>query len=73
MPERWDLEYYQTTYAAVSGSAEMPSAGRAFPPEVLEQRLHKSIALASIMLHTGVSNIDMETERVEEHRMYEEW
>lgn len=73
VPARWDLEYYQTTYAAVPGSAEMPSAGRAFTPELLEQIQHKGVALASIILHTGVSNIDIETEQVEQHKMYEEW
>ena len=26
----WDLDYYQTVYAKEPGSAEMPSAGRAF-------------------------------------------
>jgi S-adenosylmethionine:tRNA ribosyltransferase-isomerase len=71
--ERWGLEYYQTVYAAVPGSAEMPSAGRAFTPELLEQIQSKGVALAQIILHTGVSNIDIETEQVEQHTMYEEW
>jgi S-adenosylmethionine:tRNA ribosyltransferase-isomerase len=73
VPERWGLEYYQTTYAAVPGSAEMPSAGRAFTPELLERIQQKGVALAQIILHTGVSNIDIETEQVEQHTMYEEW
>ncbi len=73
VPERWGLEYYQTTYAAVPGSAEMPSAGRAFTPELLERIQQKGVALAKIILHTGVSNIDIETEQVEQHKMYEEW
>jgi S-adenosylmethionine:tRNA ribosyltransferase-isomerase len=73
VPERWGLEYYQTVYAAVPGSAEMPSAGRAFTPELLVQMQRKGVALAQIILHTGVSNIDIETEQVEQHTMYEEW
>ncbi len=73
VPERWGLEYYQTVYAAVPGSAEMPSAGRAFTPELLEQIQRKGVALAQIILHTGVSNIDIEEEQVEQHSMYEEW
>ncbi|HEY7347348.1 MAG TPA: S-adenosylmethionine:tRNA ribosyltransferase-isomerase [Ktedonobacterales bacterium] len=73
VPERWGLEYYQTTYAAVPGSAEMPSAGRAFTPELLERIQQKGVVLAQIILHTGVSNIDIETEQVEQHKMYEEW
>jgi S-adenosylmethionine:tRNA ribosyltransferase-isomerase len=73
VPERWGLDYYQTVYAAVPGSAEMPSAGRAFTPELLEQIQRKGVALAQIILHTGVSNIDIETQQVEQHTMYEEW
>ncbi len=73
VPEQWGIEYYQTTYAAVPGSAEMPSAGRAFTPELLEQIQRKGVALAQIILHTGVSNIDIETEQIEQHKMYEEW
>ncbi|HEY7356605.1 MAG TPA: S-adenosylmethionine:tRNA ribosyltransferase-isomerase [Ktedonobacterales bacterium] len=73
VPERWGLDYYQTVYAAVPGSAEMPSAGRAFTPELLEEIQRKGVALAQIILHTGVSNIDIEEEQVEQHTMYEEW
>src|SRR5690348_6687519 len=32
VPQRWPGEYYQTVYATEMGSAEMPSAGRAFTP-----------------------------------------
>jgi S-adenosylmethionine:tRNA ribosyltransferase-isomerase len=28
----WPIEYYQTVYVTEAGSAEMPSAGRAFTP-----------------------------------------
>ncbi len=31
----WDLDYYQTVYAKEPGSAEMPSAGRAFTWKLL--------------------------------------
>src|SRR4029434_11355971 len=31
----WDLAYYQTVYATEPGSAEMPSAGRAFTWKLL--------------------------------------
>lgn len=73
VPQAWDLDYYQTTYATVPGSSEMPSAGRAFTPELLEQIQQKGVALAKIVLHTGVSNIDIETEDIQQHTMYEEW
>jgi S-adenosylmethionine:tRNA ribosyltransferase-isomerase len=73
VPQEWGLDYYQTAYAAVPGSSEMPSAGRAFTPELLAQVQRKGAALAQIVLHTGVSNIDIETEDIQQHTMYEEW
>jgi S-adenosylmethionine:tRNA ribosyltransferase-isomerase len=73
VPDTWGLDFYQTAYAAVPGSSEMPSAGRAFTPELLQHIEAMGVALAKIILHTGVSNIDIETEQVEQHTMYEEW
>ena len=35
VPEDWPLSAYQTVYATVPGSAEMPSAGRPFTAELL--------------------------------------
>ena len=32
---QWPISYYQTVYATEPGSAEMPSAGRAFTPELI--------------------------------------
>lgn len=50
------LADYQTIFARVPGSAEMPSAGRPFTPRVLDA-LHKAgVGLATITLHTGVSS-----------------
>lgn len=69
----WDIAYYQTAYATVPGSSEMPSAGRAFTPALLERVEALGVRLARIVLHTGVSNIDIEEEQVEQHTMYEEW
>jgi S-adenosylmethionine:tRNA ribosyltransferase-isomerase len=54
----WPLEMYQTVFAREPGSAEMPSAGRAFTPAVLARLRHKGIALATITLHTGVSSLE---------------
>src|SRR3712207_7789871 len=47
----------------ISGSAEMPSAGRAFSPDVLERLAHRGIGFATLTLHTGVASL----ERSEEH------
>lgn len=56
--ERWPASYYQNTYATETGSAEMPSAGRAITPEVLRRLSAKGVQVVSLILHTGVSNLE---------------
>jgi len=59
VPGEWPLDAYQTVFAdfaAWPGSAEMPSAGRAFSPRVVAALRAKGIQLASIRLDTGVSS-----------------
>jgi S-adenosylmethionine:tRNA ribosyltransferase-isomerase len=56
---RWPIEMYQTVYAGPSGSAEMPSAGRAFSPDVLEQLAHRGIGFVTLTLHTGVASLEL--------------
>ena len=58
VPDRWPLEMYQTVYAGPPGSAEMPSAGRAFSPDVLEQLAHRGIQFLTLTLHTGVASLE---------------
>lgn len=52
----WPLEDYQTAYAAEPGSAEMPSAGRPFTPELVTTLVANGIDIAPLVLHTGVSS-----------------
>jgi len=54
--EPWPLEAYQTTYGTEPGSAEMPSAGRAFTPKIFTSLITRGIAVAPLTLHTGVSS-----------------
>jgi S-adenosylmethionine:tRNA ribosyltransferase-isomerase len=54
----WPIEMYQTVYAGPPGSAEMPSAGRAFSPDVLERLAHRGIGLVTLTLHTGVASLE---------------
>lgn len=54
----WPLEMYQTVYARKPGSAEMPSAGRAFTPGVITRLGGRGIAMASITLHAGVASLE---------------
>jgi len=52
----WDLDYYQTVYAQEPGSAEMPSAGRAFTWKLLFELRRRGVETAYITLHTGLSS-----------------
>jgi S-adenosylmethionine:tRNA ribosyltransferase-isomerase len=54
--ERWPLGAYQNVYATTPGSAEMPSAGRPFTPELITTMIGQGILMAPITLHTGVSS-----------------
>lgn len=54
----WPLAYYQTIFARYPGSAEMPSAGRAFTVDVLERLARMGVGHATITLHTGVASIE---------------
>ena len=54
----WPNEYYQTVYATEPGSAEMPSAGRAFTPELITRLVAKGVQVAPLLLHTGVASVE---------------
>ena len=50
--------YYQTSFVTEMGSTEMPSAGRAFTPELISKLVSKGIQFAPILLHTGISSLE---------------
>jgi S-adenosylmethionine:tRNA ribosyltransferase-isomerase len=54
----WPVSYYQTVYARQAGSAEMPSAGRAFTPEMITELISRGIDVAPVTLHAGVSSLE---------------
>jgi S-adenosylmethionine:tRNA ribosyltransferase-isomerase len=56
VPRQWPLPEYQTVFAREPGSAEMPSAGRPFTAQVVTDLITRGVALAPIVLHTGVSS-----------------
>ncbi|MGH2968946.1 MAG: S-adenosylmethionine:tRNA ribosyltransferase-isomerase, partial [Solirubrobacteraceae bacterium] len=58
VPAQWPLEAYQTAFAAEPGSAEMPSAGRPFTPELLTRLVAAGVHVAPLVLHTGVSSLE---------------
>jgi S-adenosylmethionine:tRNA ribosyltransferase-isomerase len=56
--QRWPSSYYQTVYATETGSAEMPSAGRAFTPQLLTRLIARGVAVTPLLLHTGVASLE---------------
>ena len=56
--ESWPPGYYQTVYATEKGSAEMPSAGRAFTPELITRLVAEGVRILPLVLHTGVASLE---------------
>ncbi|MFG3226178.1 S-adenosylmethionine:tRNA ribosyltransferase-isomerase [Kitasatospora sp. NPDC048194] len=52
----WPIEAYQTVFASVPGSSEMPSAARPFSPEVVARLAGRGVLVAPVTLHTGVAS-----------------
>lgn len=55
---RWPLASYQTVFGREPGSTEMPSAGRPFTDRLVTDLAVRGIAVAPVLLHTGVSSQD---------------
>jgi S-adenosylmethionine:tRNA ribosyltransferase-isomerase len=55
---RWPLDMYQNVYALEPGSAEMPSAGRPFTPEVITRLVARGVGVVPVLLHTGVASLE---------------
>jgi S-adenosylmethionine:tRNA ribosyltransferase-isomerase len=65
--DRFPISAYQTVYARNEGSAEMPSAGRAFTRPLLACLRRSGVGIARLVLHTGVASL-------EDHEPpYDEW
>ncbi len=58
LSDRFPIEAYQTIFARHPGSAEMPSAGRPFSPELVARLVAAGVIFAPITLHTGLSSQD---------------
>ena len=52
----WPTAMYQTVFATEPGSAEMPSAGRPFTPELVTRLVSRGVEIAPLVLHTGISS-----------------
>jgi len=62
----WPLSMYQTVYAEVPGSAEMPSAGRPFTRGVLTRLRENGVGIATVVLHAGVASPERDEPPYEE-------
>ncbi len=71
VPAPWSLDYYQNTYARDPGSAEMPSARRAFTWSLLFQLKRLGIDSTYVLLRTGLSSY-MDDELDKKHLICEE-
>jgi S-adenosylmethionine:tRNA-ribosyltransferase-isomerase (queuine synthetase) len=58
VPRDWGLPAYQTVFAQVPGSAEMPSASRPFTPAVVTGLVSRGVLIAPLTLHCGVSSLE---------------
>lgn len=65
--EQWPTSYYQTVYATELGSAEMPSAGRAFTAELMTRLVAQGVQIAPLVLHTGVASLEEHEPPYEEY------
>lgn len=52
----WPLDAYQTVFGVTPGSAEPPSAGRAFSHELVTALVAAGVGITPLVLHTGVSS-----------------
>lgn len=65
--EQWPISYYQTVYATEVGSAEMPSAGRAFTAELITKLVARGVQVVPLILHTGVASLEEHEPPYEEY------
>ncbi len=70
--QAYPLSTYQTVFARIPGSAEMPSAAYPFTERVVSDLRARGVQIVPITLHTGVSSLEVEAEVVEEHPLYPE-
>ncbi len=61
------VDCYQTVYATEMGSAEMPSAGRPFTPELITRLVAQGVLVVPLLLHTGVASLEAHEPAYEEY------
>jgi S-adenosylmethionine:tRNA ribosyltransferase-isomerase len=58
VPKAWPISSYQTVFAEVPGSAEMPSAARPFSTEITTRLVARGVTIVPFVLHCGVSSLE---------------
>jgi S-adenosylmethionine:tRNA ribosyltransferase-isomerase len=71
VPDPVPIEHYQTVYAGVPGSVEIPSAGRHLTWELLSELRRGGVDVTDIVLHCGLSSfqdddVDLQKPLIEE-------
>src|SRR3989442_1098100 len=72
VPKIWPLDAYQNLFSLITGSAEMPSAARPITPKIRKALEAAGIQFASVLLHSGVSSLEIEADTVEQQAVYPE-
>jgi S-adenosylmethionine:tRNA ribosyltransferase-isomerase len=54
----WPIDCYQTVFSREPGSVEMPSASRPISNAVVADLVARGVAIAPLLLHTGVSSLE---------------
>jgi S-adenosylmethionine:tRNA ribosyltransferase-isomerase len=68
----YPMNTYQTLFSRFPGSVEMPSAARPITSRVRDALFARGVGISGIILHTGVSSLEIEDETVEDHALYPE-
>jgi S-adenosylmethionine:tRNA ribosyltransferase-isomerase len=56
VPHAWPIDSYQTVFAEVPGSAEMPSAARPFSAALITRLVARGVGIAPFVLHCALSS-----------------
>ena len=72
VPQVWPLASYQSLFSRIPGSAEMASAARPITPRIQRALAETGVRFATILLHSGVSSLEIETDTVEQQAVYPE-
>jgi S-adenosylmethionine:tRNA ribosyltransferase-isomerase len=66
------ISAYQTIFADRPGSAESPSAARPFTHSLVNELHAHGIEIASVILHAGVSSLEVESDAIDDHVLFPE-